>query len=287
MSTYVVQRLRSLGISEKAAYSVAPKLHISSLPAGEVIWQGSRHGDAWWLIISGMVAAVTPSAKGGKSQVDNIYGPEAWFGELPIINASETYTEYTGITDVELLSMPAAIFLELLGQELNFANYMIRLISWRAQRNSEIRMLMKVGNPCLRTVMGLGLFFEAWAAKSHRPVTANMHAGVSIPVKQEVLAQLCGVSRTSISEYVLRLQAEGWLISHYGRLELVNLQTWRTLIRRRRASRFATMAPTIEQILKEFVHADMEEKGSVALPAEERGFCGSVALAVKQLARLC
>lgn len=256
MSTYAIQRLQALGLSEKVAYSVAPKLSITSLLANEVI---DRHVNAWRLIISGMVAAVTPSAKNG-GMAENIYGPEAWFGEQPIINAGSTYTQYACIVDVELLSMPATVLLQLLDQELSFANHMTRLISWRAQRSSEMLMLMKGGNPCLRTVMGLGLFFEALAAKSNFPITANMQEGVSIPAKQEVLAQLCGVSRTFISEYVLRLQAEGWLISHYGRLELVNLQTWRTFIRRRRESRCATMSPTIEQILEEFVRADMGEK---------------------------
>jgi CRP-like cAMP-binding protein len=235
---------------------VAQKLTLSSLSAGAHIWPADNSILAWRFIISGIVAAVTPAAK-GVCKAQTIYGSEAWFGENQIINVASSYIKYVSATDVELLNMPAPIFLYLLDREPVFSAYMTRLVSWRAQCESEVLMLMKAGNPCLRTVIGLGMIFEAMAAKSNLPITENMTDSITIPVKQEVLAQLCGVSRTSLWENMSRLEDEGWLNVHYSKLELLKLPTWRAVMRRRRGSPTAKMDTSIEEILLEFHRADL------------------------------
>lgn len=262
MTTYVAQRLKALGISDAAVYRVAPKLTLSSLNAGAPIWPANNSTIAWWLIISGFVAAIIPTAKGDHEAL-NLYGSETWFGEQQIINVASSYIEYVCITDVELLSMPASIFLQLLDEEPHFAQYMARLTSWRAQRDAEILMLVKAGNSALRTVVGLGMFFEAIAAKSSRPITENLTDTLTLPVKQHLLAQLCGVSRTSLWENMSKLKDAGWLKIHYSKLELVNLPAWRAVMRRRRESRSAKMNPTIEDLLIEFEYADMAKPNPV------------------------
>jgi CRP/FNR family transcriptional regulator, cyclic AMP receptor protein len=256
MATYATQRLRAFGISEAAAYKVAPTLSLSSLSAGDVVCSAAASTKAWRLIIDGFVGAVIPSVKEG-GEVQNIYGPESWFGEQSILNSADSYIEYVCITDVELLNMPASTFLWLLDEEPGFAKCAARLTSWRAQRDAEMLMLAKAGNPALRTVLGLGMFFEAVAAKSDRPNTENLVDSLTLPVGQHVLAQLCGVSRTSLWENVSRLEDGGWLKVHYGKLELFGLSTWRTVMRRRRESRSVRMNPTIDELLSEFVSADL------------------------------
>ncbi len=256
MSTYAIQRLKAIGISDDAAYGVAQKLSLSSLSADDPIWPASNSLIAWRFIINGIVAAIIPTAEGGRA-VQNLYGPETWFGEQQILNAASSYIEYVCITDVEFLSMPASIFLQLLDKEPCFAAYTARLTSWRAQRDAEVLMLMKLGNSALRTVIGLGMFFEAIAAKSSRPITETLSDTLTLPVKQHILAQLCGVSRTSLWENMSKLEEDGWLKIHYAKLELVNLSAWRAVMRRRRESRSAKMNPTIEELLREFSHADI------------------------------
>lgn len=256
MSTYVTQRLKALGISDATASKVSQEFSLSSLSAGAPVWPASNSTIAWRLIINGIVAVITPMAD-GVNEVQNLYGPETWFGEQPIINAASSYIEYVCVTDVELLNMPAVIFLRLLDEESNFAKCVTRLTSWRAQRDAEILMLVKAGNPPLRTVIGLGMLFEAIAAKSNRPITENLTDRLTLPVKQHILAQICGVSRTSLWESMSRLEEDGWLKVHYGKLEMLNLPAWRTVMRRRRESRSAKMHPTIEELLSEFNNADM------------------------------
>lgn len=271
MATYVFQKLKAVGISDAAAHRIAPTLSLSSLRAEAPIWPSGNSPVAWRFVINGVVAAVVP-VEGGGVEVQNLYGAEAWFGEQSIINASSSYVEYVCVTDVELVSMPATVFLRLLDEECSFAVRIARLISWRAQRDAETLLLIKAGNSALRAVIGVGMLFEAIAAKSDQPVTENMTDSLSLPVSQHVLARLCGVSRTSLWESMSKLEGAGWVKVHYGKVELFGLHAWRIVMRRRRESRSAKMNPTINELLKEFSHADMAKPNPahMSLPMDGR-----------------
>ena len=112
-------------------------------------------------------------------------------------------------------------------------------------------MLMKFGNPCLRVVMGLSQFAEALFYHSDRPPTVGFGQGVEIPVKQKVLADLCGVSRTIFSEFAQKLAAEGWLSISYGKLEILSLQNWHNFSNIQRERKLNELNPTFEELLKE------------------------------------
>ncbi len=111
-------------------------------------------------------------------------------------------------------------------------------------------MLMKLGNPCLRVVMGLAQFAEALAYRSERPPTVAFGEGVEIPIAQTTLASLCGVSRTLFSEDVQQLAQQEWLKLHYGKLEILNIATWLRFARRQREDNVNTLNPTIAELLE-------------------------------------
>jgi CRP/FNR family cyclic AMP-dependent transcriptional regulator len=124
-------------------------------------------------------------------------------------------------------------------------------MAWRVHKTSETLMLMKLGNPCLRVVMGLSQFAEALAYRSDRPPTIGFGEGVEIPVSQGVLASLCGVSRTLFSEYVQQLANSGWLKISYGKLEILSVTTWHTFAHRQRERNLSNISPTVEELLEE------------------------------------
>lgn len=112
-------------------------------------------------------------------------------------------------------------------------------------------MYMKLGNPVLRVVTGLAQIAEALAYRSERPPTIGFGEGVNIPVKQHVLAGLCGVSRTIVSEVLQKLAANGWVRISYGKLELVSIVAWHAYSRRQRARNLNCLNPSIEEILSD------------------------------------
>jgi CRP/FNR family cyclic AMP-dependent transcriptional regulator len=151
--------------------------------------------------------------------------------------------------------MPMAVLWQLFNTEPGFARYIAKVATWRAQRKAETLVLMKLGNPCLRVVMGIAQFAEALASHSERPATEGLEGGIAIPVTQAVIAAMCGVSRAVFSEYVQPLASNGWLSISYGRIELLSIATWHRFSRARRADPISGVNPTMEELLAELHRA--------------------------------
>lgn len=248
-NTYIVQRLRKLGLPEAVATQTASTVKVQSFDAGRRIWaKGSEIGH-WQYIITGLVSASVATSNSESTPL-SIYGKGSWFGEQSIINRKPSFADYVCLTDTEVLTLPAASFDGLFVQEAQFARYVAKLMAWRVQKTAETLTLMKLGNPCLRVVMGLAQFAEALAYKSDRPPTIGFGEGVEIPIPQSTLASLCGVSRTLFSEYVQQLALQGWLKISYGKLELLNIQTWHSFARSQRDNSVSHLNASIGELLQ-------------------------------------
>ena len=246
---YVYTRLRRLGLPDALAVQTAPLVKVQAFVAGKKIWTKGGEVQHWQYIMDGLVSASIPTTNSESTPI-SVYGKGAWFGEQSIINRKPSFADYVCLTPTEVLCMPAATFDTLFSQEPEFARYVAKLMAWRVQKTSETLTLMKLGNPCLRVVMGLAQFAEALAYRSERPPTVAMGEGVEIPIAQNTLASLCGVSRTLFSEYVQQLAQNEWLKLHYGKLEILNIATWLRFARRQREDHVNTLSLTIAELLE-------------------------------------
>lgn len=248
-NAYIYTRLRRLGLSDALAVQTAPLVKVQSFVAGKKIWTKGGEVQHWQYIMDGLVSASMPTTNSESTPI-SIYGKGSWFGEQSIINRKPSFADYVCLTPTDVLCMPASTFDALFGQEPEFARYVAKLMAWRVQKTSETLTLMKLGNPCLRVVMGLAQFAEALAYRSERPPTVAMGEGVEIPIAQNTLASLCGVSRTLFSEYVQQLAHNEWLKLHYGKLEILNIATWLRFARRQREVNVNTLNPSIAELLE-------------------------------------
>lgn len=247
--SYILQRLRKLGLSDSVAAQTAALVKVQSFDAGRKIWAKGSEISHWQYIIGGLVSASVATTNSESTPL-SIYGMGAWFGEQSIINRKPSFADYVCLTSTEVLTLPAATFDALFVQEPHFARYVAKLMAWRVQKTSETLTLMKLGNPCMRVVMGLAQFAEALAYKSDRPPTIGFGEGVEIPIAQTTLASLCGVSRTLFSEYVQQLAQEGWLKISYGKLELLNIDTWHAFARSQREDGMNHLNANIGELLQ-------------------------------------
>jgi CRP-like cAMP-binding protein len=246
---YVYTRLRRLGLSEALATQTVASVKVQAFEAGKKIWTKGGEVQHWQYIMNGLVSAAIPTTNSESTPI-SIYGKGSWFGEQSIINRKPSFADYVCLTPTEVLRMPASTFDSLFDQEPEFARYVAKLMAWRVQKTSETLTLMKLGNPCLRVVMGLAQFAEALAFRSERPPTVAFGEGVEIPIAQNTLASLCGVSRTLFSEYVQQLAHAEWLKLHYGKLEILNIATWHRFARRQREVSVSNLNPTIAEMLE-------------------------------------
>lgn len=246
---YIYQLLTGLGVSEKSSLHMLPRVKMSAFGAGDVIWPKGGQVAAWTYIVSGLVGASVPLQEGDCIQV-NIYGPRTWFGEEPLLNRYPSSLDYVCLTPVRAVCVPATDALAVFQGEPEFARYIALLMAWRSRQHSEMIALMKQGSPPLRVVMGLALFAEALYYNSSRPPTRGLEGtSVQIPVKQTVIASVCGVSRSVFSDAMHHLVTEGWLRVNYGMLELRSLETWLRFSRKHRQARMNITKPTMEELM--------------------------------------
>lgn len=250
-SNYVYKQLRHLGLSDIMAKQTAPTVKVQSFEAGKQIWSKGSEVRHWIFIIEGLISASVQTTNSDATPIA-IYGRGAWMGEQSIINRKPSFADYICLTQTEVLTLPAAQFDELFVSEPHFARFVAKLMAWRVQKTSETLTLMKLGNPCMRVVMGLAQFAEALAYQSDRPPTIGYGEGVEIPITQNTLASLCGVSRTLFSEYVRHLSQDGWLKLSYGKLEILSISTWHAFARKQRENSLNTLNASIEDLMATF-----------------------------------
>jgi len=245
---YVFKQLQRLGLPDALALQTAPSVKVQAHDAGKRLWAKGHEVQHWMFIIQGLVSASVPTTNSESTPI-SVYGRGAWFGEQSIINRKPSFADYVCLTPTEVLTLPAAQFDQLFITEPNFARFVAKLMAWRVQKTSETLTLMKMGNPCMRVVMGLAQFAEALAYRSDRPPTIGLGEGVVIPIAQNTLASLCGVSRTLFSEYVQQLALNGWLQLSYGKLEILSIHTWHAFARSQREDSVGHLNASIKELL--------------------------------------
>jgi CRP-like cAMP-binding protein len=242
------QQLRNVGITHEKALQLAMTVKISSYDEGHVIYLKGARPDAWKFIISGLVAESVDSPQGTLMPI-SIYGEGTWFGEQSIVNENPCYADFVCISSTEVMSITSETVLELMAAQPDFVLYLTRLMAWRSQQTSEMLTLIKFASPCLRVVMGLSHFAEELTFHTPLTDTINPTSGVEIPVKQKLLADLCGVSRTIFSEYVQKLASEGWLRISYGKLEILSVHSWLAFSNKQRSRKFINLSPAFPDLL--------------------------------------
>jgi CRP-like cAMP-binding protein len=245
VSNYAVQILARLGLNEASARAIAPRLVVASHDAGEAVWLQNQQLSAWCFIISGVVVGTSPGISGARLPV-TLHGPESWFGELPVLNQEPTLLDYVCATDVQLIRMPVRSFLHAVSTDPGFSAHILKMMARRAQLQLDLVISLKVGSPIMRTILGLAQIAEALAGAVHRD------EALAVPIKQSLVAAICGVSRTLLSQFLQALQEAGWVRVHYSRLELVRPHAWiglaRAMHRHRLFERHVTLAEMLHEL---------------------------------------
>lgn len=256
MSTYAYHLLKKINFGERRILEVMPLLNIRTFNAGEVIWEKGAPVMSWYCVMSGYVAASVPTDSVGKMPM-HILGQHAWFGEQEILSASVSAMEYSCLTPVRVIGMPETQLNEAFGREPDFVRFLVGLVNWRLQQHSEMLMCLRLGNSSMRVVMGLAQLAEALSIDRDFPQAAgdNAETSVEIPVSQELIASLCGVSRTVFSVYLQHLARAGWVKVRYGAIELRSAHAWRAFAQRQRQSQRVVSRPGIDFLLAELSSA--------------------------------
>jgi CRP/FNR family cyclic AMP-dependent transcriptional regulator len=245
VSTYAKRLLHGIKFSDSRILSVIPHMSINSFDPGDVIWSKGGNVYSWNCVMTGYVVAGVPLESGGRLPV-HIYGHHAWFGEQPLLGKQTSDLEYSCLTSVDVIGIKRKIFDEGLFSEPDFMRFLLDLVSLRNRQTSEMLMLMRLGCSSLRVMMTLAQFAEALNSNVDGEGSEDV---VDIPISQDQIANLCGVSRTLFSEYIQQLSKAGFLKVRYGAIELKSVKAWKNFAHKQRAKERLSNRHSIDALL--------------------------------------
>lgn len=188
------------------------------LAAGEMLF---RQGDAvpagqgaFYGVVSGGIKA-SSLREDGKEAILAVLEAGNWFGEISLIDGQPRTHDATAVNDTELLALARPAFDRMM-QRPPFALAVCRLLAGRVRslygmvEDATLRSTRaRVARRLLLLARG-----DATQARDPRPV---------VPVSQEALAMMLGVSRQTLSKELQALAKEGAIELGYGRIAIASV----------------------------------------------------------------
>ena len=188
------------------------------LATGEMLF---RQGDAvppgqgaFYGVVSGGIKA-SSLREDGKEAILVVLEAGNWFGELSLIDRQPRTHDATAVGDCEVLALPRAAFDRMMKRPA-FALGVCRMLAGRVRslygmvEDATLRSTRaRVARRLLLLARG-----DATQAREPRPV---------VPVSQEALAMMLGVSRQTLSKALQVLAQQGAIALGYGRIEIASV----------------------------------------------------------------
>lgn len=246
INTYTL--LKQLGLSERLVVSMLPVISGKIYSADQLICAKGQPEPPWTHVFSGMVCAGNPSPDAAYTPL-SLLGPGTWFGEAAFLNQKPSLLEYVCLTPVRVMHLPHAMARDAFDREPEFCRYIGRMVSWRDQHHTEMLGLARLASPPPRVVIGLALLAQSLHCCATHLTSRHVPAQLEIPVKQAVLAHLCGVSRGIISVCLQQLAAAGWCQVSYASITYLRLKTWLRLAETHRNQRQPASQTTVPELI--------------------------------------
>ena len=228
MSKTTYQLLTTLGMGEATLDRLMPLARMRTAAAGERLIAKGQHQANWMHVSSGLVGPCIADAAGSWIPL-GLCGPGSWLGEGAFLDGRTAPTDWVCLSPVTALCISAAEALHAFETDPPFARQIAYLLQLRNAQQIEMLSQARNDNPQSRIILGLARL----GALLNESVTHPRHPGpdsdLLLPLKQSVLASLCGVSRGVFNACLQHLAAAGWLQAHYGTLSLLSIQSWARL----------------------------------------------------------
>lgn len=197
--------------------ALATQGDVQKLAAGEMLF---RQGDevlpgsgAFYGVLAGNIKA-SSLREDGKEAILMVLEPGDWFGEISLVDEQPRTHDATAQGPVEVLAVPRAAF-DALMRRPDFALAIGRMLAGRVRslmalvedatlRSTQARLARRL------IVMSQGI---ASQTREPRPV---------VPVSQEALAMMLGVSRQTLSKELQQMVQAGAIALGYGRITIAS-----------------------------------------------------------------
>ena len=186
---------------------------LRSFAPGEVVFHQGDPGDAVFLLLSGHVAVRVGTPAGDDVTVSVIGSPEE-FGELALLRPDHHHTATVVALDhVRAAAVPAERFHELRAVHPELSDWLLRMLAGRLERTS--------------VLLADALFVDAEHRVARRLLDSAVAFGVteqmSLPLTQDDLAAMAGVTRPTANRALRRLERRGVVRLGRRHIEIADL----------------------------------------------------------------
>ncbi len=206
-------------LSETELLRVERDLHERSfVSGGHVAWKDDPV-EHWMVVVDGMVKVEAAAADGRKTTLMGITGG-GWFGETALLRGGRWPFDVIASRATTLGLLPRATFEWLLGSSIAFNRFLLDQVNarlWQFVQRCEHLRFCEAGEHVAHC---LGELFD----QRLYPRTARC-----LPLSQEEVAQLAGISRPTANRALHELERLGVLSVAYGELLIHDPQALRRL----------------------------------------------------------
>ena len=180
---------------------------------GEVIFHEGDPGDALHHIVKGHVS-VRVSTPRGEQAILRVLGPDDVVGEFALVSPGPRSATVTALEPTETMMLDRQAFAALREQRPSVDDYLIHAYIAEVRRLSATlleTLYLPVEQRVLRRVLELGELYGG-------------EETVCVPLGQDEIAQIAGVTRQTVNKVLSKAQHDGALRIERGRLEIVDLE---------------------------------------------------------------
>jgi CRP-like cAMP-binding protein len=192
---------------------------LSSLKRGATIFSKGDPGNSLVAVISGTVKISTSSAD-GRSAILNLIGSGEVFGEVALLDGLERTADATANSDCEIFVIDRREFIPFLRSQPAMAMKFIELLCARVRWTSE-----QVEHVMLQDLPGRLASALFRLTEKHHPSMS----GHTIPVTQQQISEMVGMSRESINKQLRAWEERNWVRLEHGAILVLNVEQLQAL----------------------------------------------------------
>jgi CRP-like cAMP-binding protein len=192
---------------------VAADTAVRACPAGSHVCRKGEAVDHWIGVVEGLVKMANVSADGKPTSFTGI-GAGGWFGEGSLLKDEPRRYDIVALRDSTVAIMPRATFMALLDESVPFNRHIIVQLNERLGQFIAMVEHDRLLGPDARLARSLAALFN--------PVLYP-GSGPTLPISQEEMGQLVGLSRQRVNQALRALERAGLLRADYGSITVVDL----------------------------------------------------------------
>ena len=182
-------------------------------PAGTLVCRKGRPVEHWIGVVDGLVKMTNVSSDGKPTTFTGV-PTGGWFGEGSLLKDEPRCYDIVALRGSDIAYMPRATFMTLLDSSVTFNRFVLTQLNERLGQFIAMVEHDRLLGPDARLARGLAALFNP---------TLYPGIGPALPISQEELGQLAGLSRQRVNQALKRLEQAQLLRVEYGGVTVLSL----------------------------------------------------------------